>query len=51
MSFPAVADGVQAAALPSARARHELLTMLIAIDEVLERLRRRVLGHGTAPNG
>jgi hypothetical protein len=44
VSLPAFRRRVQAAALPTARARDELLTMLVAVDKVLERLRRRVLG-------
>ena len=49
MRLPAFRRRVQAAALPPAGARHELLAMLVAIDQVLERLRWRVLGNGAAP--
>jgi len=48
--LPTVRNVVRAAALPSARAGDELLAVLIAVDEVLEGLGRRVLGSGAAPN-
>src|SRR5512141_172421 len=49
--LPAFGRRVKAAALPAARARDQLLAVLIAVDQVLERLRRRVLWGRTTPDG